>query len=96
MGNRVREIDTQREVVEVRAIGAAISAGNAGGEQSHLESQSTQQSGESSVEFVAKTTAALIDDLVKKAVFVANNGAAKVDIEILKRHGKHVRAVQRP
>ena len=74
---------------------AAVGAYHAGGEQSHVESQCTQQRGKGSIELVAKTAAALVDDLVKKAGLVANDGTANVDVEVLEGNGEHVRTMKR-
>ncbi len=88
------KIDAQSEMVEFRSI-AAIGAGDASGKQCYVKSKCAQKGSESSVELVTKAATPLAHNFVEEAIIVANDRAAKMDIEILKRHRIHVGAMQR-
>ena len=62
--------------------------------QGDLESERTQEGGEGTVEFVAEPAAALVDDLVQEAGFVADDFAAEMDVEVLEGDGEEVGAVE--
>ena len=72
---------------------AAIAAVHACGKQGHLEVQSTQQRGKGAVRLVAEAAPTFMDNLVEKAVFIADDLSSQADIKILKWNGKHVGAM---
>ena len=79
-------------MVELGAV-AAIRPGDAGGEQRYLESEGKKERGEGSVEFVAETAAAFVDDLLKERIVVTDDFAAQVDVEVFKGHREEVSAM---
>ena len=76
-----------------RLSDATIRSGDAGGEQRYLESERTKESGERSVKFVAEAAAPFVNDLVKESIFVTDDFAAEVDVEVFKGHREEVGAM---
>jgi hypothetical protein len=87
------KIDAQREVVEFWAV-ATVLASDSTREQRYSEPQCPQQSGKSSIQFVAEAAAFFIHDLVQNAALVTDDFSPYVDIEIFEGDGEEVRAMQ--
>jgi hypothetical protein len=80
-------------MVEFRSV-APIWASDSTREQRHPEPKRPQQSGKSSIQFVAEAAAFFIHDLAQNAAFVTDDFSSQVDIEIFERDCEEVRAVE--
>jgi len=59
-------------------------------EQRHPETKRPQQSGKSSIQFVAEATALLIHDLAQNAAFLTDDFSSQMDIKIFEGDGEEV------
>jgi hypothetical protein len=85
------KLDEHHHVVEFRTQSAVeIDARR----KRHFETQSSQQGGERTVQFVAKPAPPLLDDLFKEFFLIKSNSTSEMNIEVLKRDRHHVRAVE--
>src|SRR5271166_2572254 len=82
-------------MIELRAI-TPIFAGHAGRQQRNIEPNRTQQPGKRTIKFVAEAAAPSLHNLSDECVFVAHDGSAESNVEILKRNTQQVRPMQIP
>src|SRR5260221_12830115 len=87
------EIDTESEVVEFGAVSTVV-ASDSTRERRYPETKRSQQGGKTSIQFVAKTAAFFVHDLVQNAAFVTDNFSSQVDIKIFERNCEEVHAVE--
>jgi hypothetical protein len=86
------EIDTQREMIKLRAF-AAIRTSDAGGKQRDSKSQGSKQRSKRSVQLVAEASTFLLNDLVDDRIAVENDASAG-DVEVFEWDCKQVCAMK--
>ena len=87
------QIDFQGEMVEFRTI-APVFTRDTRRQQGDFEAEFSQQRGERSIQLIAESATALLNDFVKNRFLVTNDFSTQRDIQIFERDGQHVGAME--